>query len=570
MRDVARGFAKGAALALALTAGATTAQELRPGAAGAYLAARQASVENDYRAAARFYGEAISYEPSNMALIENAMSAHMALGEFDKAEGLGRRMLSAGSTSQIAHMAVIAAQAQRGDYAEMQADFAAGTRVGPLVDGLLIGWSAIGADNFEDGMAAFEEIAERQGLRPFAAHHKALAHAFMGDFESAADIFSGATYGALPDNRRGLLAHVMVLSNLGRNDDARTEIARVMGTELDATFAALDARLAAGEAVPFTEVTSPADGMAEVFYTVSNALDGEAADSYALLYSRVAEALNPRHIEALLLSGRYLERLGRPELATLAYDRVPREAPEFITAEIARADALRAAERPDAAAEAMQQLAKAYPDTPAVHAKLGDTLRRLERFEEAVKAYDAALALQGDPQPEHWFSYFARGISHERVDNWPAAEADFRMALELRPNQPQVMNYLGYSLVEKNMKLDEALELIEAAAIARPESGHILDSLGWVLYRLGRYDEAVGPMESAVELMATDPVINDHLGDVYWAVGRYKEAHFQWLRALSFDPDEEEATRIRRKLDVGLDIVLEEEGLEPLAVATDG
>ncbi|MCH2077091.1 MAG: tetratricopeptide repeat protein [Rhodobacteraceae bacterium] len=570
MRYVAKGFARCAIVALSLTAGMGSAQELAPGAAGAYLAARQASEHNDYRAAARLYTEAMTYEPSNTALTENAMSAYMALGDFQKAERLGKRMIAAGSTSQIAHMALIVSEAQRGAYDEMSAAFEAGTRVGPLVDGLLRGWAAIGAGRFEDGMAAFDAIAERQGLKPFAAHHKALAYGFAGDFESAADIFSGATYGALPDNRRGLLANVMVLSQLGRNDDARAEIGRVMGPELDATFSSIDARLAAGEALPFSEIMSAADGMAEVFYTVSSALDGEAADSYALLYSRVAEALNPRHIEALLLSGSFLERLGRPELATLAYDRVPREAPEYITAEIARADALRAAERPDAAAEAMQQLAKAYPDVPAVHAKLGDTLRRLERFGEAVKAYDAALALHGDPHPDHWFSYFARGISNEREGDWPAAESDFRMALELRPNQPQVMNYLGYSLVEKNMKLDEALEMIEAAATARPDSGHILDSLGWVLYRLGRYDEAVGPMETAVELMATDPVINDHLGDVYWAVGRYTEAHFQWLRALSFDPEAEEAERIRRKIDVGLDIVLEEEGLEPLAVATDG
>ena len=158
------------------------------------------------------------------------------------------------------------------------------------------------------------------------------------------------------------------------------------------------------------------------------------------------------------------------------------------------------------------------------------------------------------------------------LEEWKQAEADFRAALELNPDQPQVLNYLGYSMVEKQVKLDEALNMIERAVAARPDSGYIVDSLGWVLFRLGRYDEAVSHMEKAVELMPVDPVVNDHLGDVYWAVGRSREAEFQWKRALSFvDPDDENAEadpdRIRRKLDVGLDQVLAEEGAAPLKFA---
>ena len=158
---------------------------------------------------------------------------------------------------------------------------------------------------------------------------------------------------------------------------------------------------------------------------------------------------------------------------------------------------------------------------------------------------------------------------------WENAEADFRKALELNPEQPQVMNYLGYSLVEKQVKLDEALDLIERAVAVRPDSGYIVDSLGWILFRLGRYEDSVGHMERATELMPIDPIVNDHLGDVYWSVGRFLEAEFQWKRALSFvdygdasqeaDPD-----RIRRKLDVGLDQVLEEEGAEPLKTVDEG
>ena len=162
--------------------------------------------------------------------------------------------------------------------------------------------------------------------------------------------------------------------------------------------------------------------------------------------------------------------------------------------------------------------------------------------------------------PVHWPLYYTRGIANERAGNWPAAEADFRAALKLEPDQPLVLNYLGYSMVEKQENLDEALGMIERASKAEPDDGYITDSLGWVLYRLGRYDEAVKPMLRAVELTPDDPVINDHLGDVLWMVGRKREAEFQWRRALSFGPaDDLDMDRVRRKLEVGLDKVLAEE-----------
>ena len=146
--------------------------------------------------------------------------------------------------------------------------------------------------------------------------------------------------------------------------------------------------------------------------------------------------------------------------------------------------------------------------------------------------------------------------------------------MTLSSNQFQVLNYLGYSLVERGERLDEALSMISRAAIEKPDSGYIIDSLGWVQFRLGQYSEAVINMERATELMATDPIVNDHLGDAYWAVGRKVEARFQWRRSLSFitsktDLNDIDPGRIERKLDVGLDQVLMDEGLAPL-INSDG
>jgi len=287
-----------------------------------------------------------------------------------------------------------------------------------------------------------------------------------------------------------------------------------------------------------------------------------------------SDLLRPDHNDALLLSAGILDDLGQYELAVETYKQIPQDSPDHHAAELGRAEALRRAAKPDAAIEVLEQLAGDFPTLPRVHSALGDLQRQEENYSAAVTAYDRALEFSEADSQGRWFLLYARGISHERLDQWDRAEADFRAALELSPQQPQVLNYLGYSLVEKQTNLDEALNMIERAVAARPDSGYIVDSLGWVLYRLGRYEEAVGHMETAVELMAVDPVVNDHLGDVYWAVGRVREAEFQWKRALSFvNPDdlnaEADPDRIRRKLDIGLDEVLAEEGADPLKVADD-
>jgi tetratricopeptide (TPR) repeat protein len=322
--------------------------------------------------------------------------------------------------------------------------------------------------------------------------------------------------------------------------------------------------------VPFNVISSPVDGIAEVFFTVATFLRREAGDDYTLLFSRVASHLRPENIDALLLSASLLESMERYELAVSTYQKVPANDPSFHAAELGRAEALRKLDKVDAAVEVLNQLARSHPDLPVVHVTLGDLMRQLERFDDAAKAYDRGLSLYPSEEPAQWFIYYARAIANERQDKWDEAEADFRKALELNPEQPQVLNYLGYSLVEKGIKLDEALDMIERAVAARPDSGYIVDSLGWVLYRLGRYDEAVVHMERAAELMPVDPIVNDHLGDVLWAVGRVREARFQWTRALSFDPEEKDEQRIRRKLEVGLDVVLEEEGAKPLEQVANG
>jgi Flp pilus assembly protein TadD len=183
---------------------------------------------------------------------------------------------------------------------------------------------------------------------------------------------------------------------------------------------------------------------------------------------------------------------------------------------------------------------------------LGNILRARKQYADAVDVYNRAIDMITKPDRRHWVYYYARGTSYERLNNWPPAEADLKKALELYPDQPLVLNYLGYSWIDQGIKLDEGMRLIERAVAVKPDDGYIVDSLGWAHYKRGNYAEAVRYLERAVELRPDDPVLNDHLGDALWKVGREREARFQWDQSLSLKPEPDDALKTRRKLEEGL------------------
>ena len=528
---------------------------------GAYLAAKIAEAENDFRAAAAWYGKAIIADSGNPQLLDGAILAEIGIGDFGLAiEAAKLRKAVEGEASQLAEMALLADEAKREDYAAIVASAEGGRDVGDLTNLLVSAWARVGDGKMSDAVAAFDAVAKKQGFEAFGLYHKALALASVGDFEGADAILSGRAAGPVVVTRRGVFAHAQILSQLERNADALALLERSFGNGPDPMVDAVRRRLEAGEPIPFDTVTSARDGIAEVFFTISTALNGEADPVYTLLHLRVAGYLRPDHTDALLLTADVLEELGQHDLAAETYAGIPAESPAFVIAEIGRAGALKSQGRADAAIEALQALARTNSGLQRVHFALGDLLRSEARFDEAKVAYTAAIDLGQANNAEDWVPYFYRGICHEQTGDWAPAEADFRKALDLNPTQPQVLNYLGYGLVDRGEKLDEALGMIEKAVAGDPDQGYIIDSLAWAYFKLGRYADALEPMEKASLLEPVDPIVTDHLGDVYWMNDRKLEARFQWRRALSFEPTEKDKARILRKLEVGLDVVMDEEG----------
>jgi tetratricopeptide (TPR) repeat protein len=299
-------------------------------------------------------------------------------------------------------------------------------------------------------------------------------------------------------------------------------------------------------------VKSPAAGAAETLFGLGTALGRQGGEDIGLVYLQLAVYLEPSHPLALLSLADLYETMKKPELAVETYDRIPANAPLKRNAEIQRALNLEVLERRDEATKALNDIIAKDPKDEEAVVALGNVMRARKDYKQAAEVYTKAIDLLKEPGKQNWSLYYFRGISYERSKEWPKAEADLQKSLELNPDQPQVLNYLGYSWVDQGTNLEKGIKMIRRAVELRPNDGYIVDSLGWAQYRLGNYQEASDALERAIELKPEDPVINDHLGDVYWKVGRQLEAHFQWRHARDNKPEPEDLARIEDKLKNGL------------------
>lgn len=534
-----------------------------PGRAGPYLAARHAAANNDFVPAARFFRLAADHDGADRFLQDGALVSMVSAGEMADAVALARKLAAEGQTTELAGLIARVDMARQGDWDGVLSMLSKvppnPNGAGPLLDGMTRGWAQMGAGKASEAFATFEQLARQRGAGGMARFQLALAKASVGDYEAAAKALDDPESSG---HLMGLVARVQVLSQLERNDEAIKVLDEVEALDTEPMLKALRDRLAVGETLPFDAVRTPADGLAQVLVTFGGALmGGEDTDPLALLYARLGQYLSPDQPEAQLLVAQLLQSAGQFDLAEREFDGLRTRGDLRPAAELARIDALARAEREADAEAAARKLTEAWPDLPSAWVALGDLLRQQDKFADAVPAYDRALELLGkqdDPQA-NWFALYARGIALERTRQFDRADADFQAALRLQPEQPQILNYLGYSWVDRNVRLDEGLELIKKAVALRPDDGYILDSLAWAYYRLGRYPEAVEPMEKAVAAMSDDSLVNDHMGDIYWMVGRKREAEIQWKRAQSLYQPEDTDTdlnRVRAKLEVGLDAVL--------------
>ncbi|WP_370454551.1 tetratricopeptide repeat protein [Paracoccus sp. M683] len=543
------------------------------GLAGPYLAARIASVENDFMAAARYFRQAVAHDPDDLYLQDSALVSMISAGQIDEAAELARKMAAAedGGT-ELAGLVLRADLAKAEEWAGLltliqaaQPNSQAAPQGGQLLDGMLAAWAKLGAGNATEALADFERLRRVPGAAGMLDYQLAMARALVGDYEGAEQLLSSGAAGHL----QGDLAHAQVLAQLDRRDEALAVLDGMPGNGSEPSVAALQAALENGEEVSFDVVASPRQGIAQVFLTFATALaNAPEPEPLALIHARLSGWIAPELGDARLVTAQILQMHDQFDLAEAEYEALRNLGEVRPVAELTRIDALARAKRYDEAEKVALALTATYPDLAQAWIAQGDLLRQQDKFGAAVPAYDKALSLIDEADGDaRWFPLYARGIALERSGQFDRAEADLKAALEIRPEQPSLLNYLGYSWIDRGENLDEALTLIQKAVELSPEDGYIQDSLAWAYFRLGRYAEAVAPMEQAARTMSVDPLINDHLGDIYWMVGRKREAEIQWHRALSLKPTETEddvdPDRIRAKLERGLDAVMAEEGSPP-------
>lgn len=539
--------AQAAALLASVAAACATAPTAAPRADGAsyadFLIGRLANAREDHDIAADRYFSALRRSPGDTTLQAEALLAALDAGELDRARDVARTA-SRSDASDYAHLvrAIDTMQAARWRAADTELQRVDGGAAEELIARLLSIWTHTAQGRVDDVLMDLGPLAS---IRPYGglfSYQQAMALDYAGRTSDALDAYRRGQQGGL-----WLPAAIERHADLLARSGAREEAIALLNTDANRAspeLAAALARLQSGAAGAAADELTPArgaavglQGLSAIFLQEADTTNGLAALSLTLM-------LDPQADGARLA---FAQAQSDRDHASLALATLANIGPASVYASSARR--LESWILLDMGQEQQAfQLARSNAESGDMRAlrTLADMYRSRGRYADAEPIY-SRLA---DQSPGDWRLFFARGAARERLGRWAEAEADFQRALELSPNQPDVLNYLGYSWIDRGERVHEGLSLIQRAVELRPSSGAIIDSLGWAYFRMGDYARALDYIEQAVELEPADPTLNEHLGDVYWRLGRRIEARFQWRRALSLEPDDPAA--IEAKIANGL------------------
>ncbi|MFL6837802.1 MAG: tetratricopeptide repeat protein [Bradyrhizobium sp.] len=522
--------------------------------AGSYLAARHASVERDAASAAAFYRSALRTDPKNNELLDRAFISSLADGDIDEAVKLADRILAQDKSNRVARLVVGVRDLKLKKYASAQLNINQSIR-GPITDlvaTLLSGWASYGAGDSKTAVANIDKLTGPEWYPIFKDLHAGMILELAGKDKDAGARFERAY--KLEDSMLRVADEYARWSSRNKDAAAATAIYEAFDKKLPRHPLVQEGlrETRAGKKLP-PLVDSAQSGAAESLYGIGATLTRRGGEDLALVYLQLALYLQPHHAMALLSLADLYESVKKPQMAIKIYERMPASSPLKRNAQIQLATNLDAADRSDEAIKILKDVtAEAPKDIEAIMA-LGNIERGRKKFADCATTYSQATdALPAVGDKNTWVTYYYRGICEERSKQWGKAEADMRKALEMQPEQPHVLNYLGYSWIDQGINLDEGMKMIKRAVDQRPDDGYIVDSLGWAYYRIGNYEEAVKNLERAIDLKPEDPTINDHLGDAYWRIGRTLEAKFQWAHARDLKPEAEELPKIEAKIENGL------------------
>ena len=505
---------------------------------GKYLASRHAESVGDFAAAASFAAQVLAENPDLKDIARRGHLLMASAGRIVEAAELAERVVAENERDPLANMTLAVRALEHEDYREAlnRLDKIELTGIQRIIVPLMRAWALAGDGRTETALKVLDDLTATNGLGPITGLHAGMIADLSGQTDASDAAFKR---GVAASGDSVALQLVEAYAGLMARTDQHEKAVRLVEE-----FALANPRtllieptrtaLSKGK-VPEPVVTTFASGAAEALHAVANLLNRERLRAQALIMIQLALHLRPESPPTLYLLGQVFKREEQTESAMKAYGGIDPSTPYGWYARLNLADGHRTQGDIDKAVRLLRAMTRERPGRSDAARALGDFLRIDERYREAVAAYDTAYERSADDAD--WRLYYTRGIALERSKQWDRAEEDLLKALELEPDQPLVLNYLGYSWIEQGQNLERAKAMIEKAVSQRPQDGFIADSLGWALYRLGNYPGAVTHLERAVALEPGDPVINDHLGDAYWLDGRREEARFQWKRALSQEPE---------------------------------
>jgi tetratricopeptide (TPR) repeat protein len=527
---------------------------------GAYLAARVAEGDNDLDSAIAYYKQALAFAPGDTSLQQSLMLSLIAQGRFEESLVYADKLKTVPDVERFSRLALAVGSFHKKDFskAEYWLKLSLESDLDRLISGVMTGWAKQGAGDASEAMASIDRLQGPDWFGLFKSFHRALIADASGLPEKADAIYAAtlqdtATGSAAPETwMRNAQAYASFLARKGDKDKALSVLDQAEAfASGKVEISALRDKITKGEKIePF--VAGPSDGASEILLNLATALNRGGGEPFVRLYLQYALALRPDSDAALVQLAAVSEQLKDGEGAIAFYRRIPASSPLKALSELQLGLNLADLDRYDEAIAHLKALVEVHPDDMRGYQALGGVYASKEDFRSAAGLYDKAVAMLKTPTRADWNIFYQRGIAYERLKEWPKAEPNFRKALELFPDQPQVLNYLGYSWVDMNINLEEGLQMIQKAVDLRPSDGYIVDSLGWAYFRMGRFEDAVREMERAVSLKPEDPVLNDHLGDAYWRVGRRLEATFQWNQARDLKPDPDVLAALQQKLLKGL------------------
>lgn len=552
-------FLLGATLALAPAAlSPARASDTEPtGLAGSYLSALHAQFNADPATASDFYDKALEIDPDNRTMVFRAFFQKAQAGDIDGAVVYARQAYDERPSLAIAPLLIAVEHYNKGEFTEalgLIEKISGRSTIGSSLP-LLRAWARAPLLPHAEALASLAPYEGRREWRVLSATMSGLMNEFY-ERDEAALVYYRALAETVETQPLSVLRLVTNgLHRLGYSDEAVAAVARFRDLRSSSALWA-DYLTQYEDPDQAPKGITAQMGMAEALYAITRIRLANSRRSsaiqLALVYAHMALHLNPdldllRREVADTMSGR-----GQYQTANEMLEGIGTNDPGYLVAQLRLAENLEREDKTDEAIELLEALARKRPKLPEPLITIGDILRNRGRFDEAVDVYDRAFERYPNGEPDSWAMYYTRGMALERAQKWKRAEKDFKKALQINPEEAQVLNYLGYSWIDRGENIVEARRMIEQAVEIRPEDGYIIDSLGWAMFLMGEYESAVVQLERAVSLKTSDPTINEHLGDAYWKVGRETEARFQWRRALSMEPEPEQAEDIRNKLQRGL------------------